>query len=329
MLCYSKNTSCRQIFKQFLTNRVLRDPRQRRFFKSNDLYELFTLGSSEGPHKTETGAIFAGTGSEVNMPKKEKRKRHHEEQRQEKTSWKKDKVIMTNESNRTLEKPNGSNREETNGSLEEANGTLEKLNGSNREETNGTAEEVNGTLVESTGAIMQGDNGRPDSTKSTTVALSDDAGPSGLSTERSNDDLPVEQVVEEEVLEVKRLKLDDNEEEVGDQQGIEELLSSCRRRRKKKKKDKRRKGRKRRRRDAELEGMEVEGLEKANPYNPGSEDEEDRTMDKQNNMILRKLFKKSGELVMSGLCVGRGLPSSSLSCWLTLYTRVSSLVDKN
>lgn len=54
----------RQIFKQFLCNKVLCDPRQRRFFKSNDLLELFTLAESE--QTTETAAIFAGTGSEVN-----------------------------------------------------------------------------------------------------------------------------------------------------------------------------------------------------------------------------------------------------------------------
>ncbi|XP_046366645.2 DNA excision repair protein ERCC-6-like [Haliotis rufescens] len=59
----------RQIFKQFLTNRVLKDPKQRRFFKSNDIYELFTLtdlGDGEG---TETSAIFAGTGSDVTVPR--------------------------------------------------------------------------------------------------------------------------------------------------------------------------------------------------------------------------------------------------------------------
>jgi hypothetical protein len=43
---------------------VLQNPRQRRFFKSNDLLELFTLAESE--RTTETAAIFAGTGSEVN-----------------------------------------------------------------------------------------------------------------------------------------------------------------------------------------------------------------------------------------------------------------------
>ncbi|KAM9324969.1 DNA excision repair protein ERCC-6 [Gastrophryne carolinensis] len=55
----------RQIFKQFLTNRVLKDPKQRRFFKSNDLHELFTLSSPDAGQGTETSAIFAGTGSDV------------------------------------------------------------------------------------------------------------------------------------------------------------------------------------------------------------------------------------------------------------------------
>uniref|UniRef100_A0A8D0ABM0 DNA excision repair protein ERCC-6 n=1 Tax=Sander lucioperca TaxID=283035 RepID=A0A8D0ABM0_SANLU len=50
----------RQIFKQFLTNRVLKDPKQRRFFKSNDIYELFTLSDPDGGQGTETSAIFAG-----------------------------------------------------------------------------------------------------------------------------------------------------------------------------------------------------------------------------------------------------------------------------
>ncbi|XP_051504442.1 DNA excision repair protein ERCC-6 isoform X2 [Myxocyprinus asiaticus] len=65
----------RQIFKQFLTNRVLKDPKQRRFFKSNDIYELFTLSNPEGSQGTETSAIFAGTGSDVQIPKKQKTSR--------------------------------------------------------------------------------------------------------------------------------------------------------------------------------------------------------------------------------------------------------------
>ncbi|XP_009958078.1 PREDICTED: DNA excision repair protein ERCC-6-like [Leptosomus discolor] len=61
----------RQIFKQFLTNRVLKDPKQRRFFKSNDLYELFALSSPDVSQGTETSAIFAGTGSDVQVPKQQ------------------------------------------------------------------------------------------------------------------------------------------------------------------------------------------------------------------------------------------------------------------
>jgi len=57
----------RQIFKQFLTNRVLKDPKQRRFFKSNDLFELFTLGNDNPKSGTETSAIFAGTNSDVKL----------------------------------------------------------------------------------------------------------------------------------------------------------------------------------------------------------------------------------------------------------------------
>ncbi|KAL3875967.1 hypothetical protein ACJMK2_033861 [Sinanodonta woodiana] len=57
----------RQIFKQFLTNKVLKDPKQRRFFKTNDLYELFTLNISDDKRETETAAIFAGMGSEVKV----------------------------------------------------------------------------------------------------------------------------------------------------------------------------------------------------------------------------------------------------------------------
>ena len=50
---------------------MLKDPKQRRFFKSNDLFELFTLTDNlDTP--TETSAIFAGTGSDVKVKKKRK-----------------------------------------------------------------------------------------------------------------------------------------------------------------------------------------------------------------------------------------------------------------
>lgn len=45
----------RQIFKQFLTNKVLKDPKQRQTFEMSNLYDLFSLGD-EGP--TETSTLF-------------------------------------------------------------------------------------------------------------------------------------------------------------------------------------------------------------------------------------------------------------------------------
>ncbi|KAL4932372.1 DNA-dependent ATPase RAD26 [Aspergillus undulatus] len=47
----------RQIFKQFLTNKILKDPKQRQTFQLSDLHDLFALGEEDqGP--TETSKIF-------------------------------------------------------------------------------------------------------------------------------------------------------------------------------------------------------------------------------------------------------------------------------
>lgn len=55
----------RQIFKQFLTNKILRDPKQRQTFQLRDLHDLFTLGDTLEGGQTETSNIFKGT--EVNL----------------------------------------------------------------------------------------------------------------------------------------------------------------------------------------------------------------------------------------------------------------------
>ena len=47
---------------------MLKDPRQRRLFKSNDLMDLFSLGSDNVTSTTETSAIFAGTGADIKRP---------------------------------------------------------------------------------------------------------------------------------------------------------------------------------------------------------------------------------------------------------------------
>ncbi|KAK6528081.1 hypothetical protein TWF281_009338 [Arthrobotrys megalospora] len=48
----------RQLYKQFLTKKILEDPEQRRVFRMDDMKDLFTLGSME--HGTETGSLFEG-----------------------------------------------------------------------------------------------------------------------------------------------------------------------------------------------------------------------------------------------------------------------------
>ncbi|KAH9520099.1 DNA excision repair protein ERCC-6 [Bulinus truncatus] len=75
----------RQIFKQYLTNRILKDPKQRRLFKSQDLMELFTLGSKDNRVGTETSALFAGTGSNVKIPKRRRRNRFDEMEEKQKS----------------------------------------------------------------------------------------------------------------------------------------------------------------------------------------------------------------------------------------------------
>ncbi|CAN6658870.1 DNA repair and recombination protein Rad26p [Trichomonascus vanleenenianus] len=64
----------RQIFKQFLTNKILKDPKQRRFFKMNDLHDLFSLGDVD-EEGTETGGMFKGTEVATASSRLGKRKR--------------------------------------------------------------------------------------------------------------------------------------------------------------------------------------------------------------------------------------------------------------
>lgn len=55
----------RQIFKQFLSNKVLKDPKQRTSFHLTDLHDLFTLSSYE-EGKTETSELFKGSEVKFN-----------------------------------------------------------------------------------------------------------------------------------------------------------------------------------------------------------------------------------------------------------------------
>lgn len=57
----------RQIYKQFLTNKILKNPRQKRFFKSREMKDLFVL-TDDGEHGfTETSSIFSQLTEDVNV----------------------------------------------------------------------------------------------------------------------------------------------------------------------------------------------------------------------------------------------------------------------
>ncbi|KAG6724360.1 hypothetical protein I3842_03G255700 [Carya illinoinensis] len=57
----------RQIYKHFLTNKILKNPQQRRFFKSRDMKDLFTLNDGGEGGSTETSNIFSQLSEDVNV----------------------------------------------------------------------------------------------------------------------------------------------------------------------------------------------------------------------------------------------------------------------
>lgn len=57
----------RQIYKHFLTNKVLKNPQQKRFFKARDMKDLFTLQDEDRHGATETSNIFGQLSDDVNI----------------------------------------------------------------------------------------------------------------------------------------------------------------------------------------------------------------------------------------------------------------------
>ncbi|XP_039133395.1 DNA excision repair protein CSB [Dioscorea cayenensis subsp. rotundata] len=57
----------RQIYKHFLTNKILKNPQQKRFFKARDMRDLFTLQNDSEGNSTETSNIFKQLSGEVNL----------------------------------------------------------------------------------------------------------------------------------------------------------------------------------------------------------------------------------------------------------------------
>ncbi|CAK7346372.1 unnamed protein product [Dovyalis caffra] len=66
----------RQIYKHFLTNKILKNPQQRRFFRARDMKDLFTLNDDGEGGATETSNIFSQLSEDVNVVGTKKEKLH-------------------------------------------------------------------------------------------------------------------------------------------------------------------------------------------------------------------------------------------------------------
>lgn len=57
----------RQIYKHFLTNKILNNPQQKRFFKARDMKDLFTLKEDGDDGTTETSNIFSQISGDAEL----------------------------------------------------------------------------------------------------------------------------------------------------------------------------------------------------------------------------------------------------------------------
>ncbi|KAL8610511.1 hypothetical protein ACOMHN_060431 [Nucella lapillus] len=289
----------RQIFKQFLTNRVLKDPKQRRFFKSNDVFELFTLGCKDDAG-TETSAIFAGTGSDVHMPRrlavaptptpKALRPNRFDEMKKEKQKAEEErngqKGNQEEEEERNGQKGNQEEEEERNGQKgnqeeeEERNG--QKGNQEEEEERNGQKgnqkeeEERNDCGLERSELDRMRELARNLSRQMEEAKKRRENGESSRGTESASS--------KREATE--RGGAGSSSRKHGESSAHSKTSSKQREPRKKKKKD------------AKFEGQRIPHLVKScdfQPQGPGQgEGVDGQNSKQQDDYVLRKLFKKTG-----------------------------------
>ncbi|XP_060047446.1 DNA excision repair protein ERCC-6 isoform X2 [Erinaceus europaeus] len=275
----------RQIFKQFLTNRVLKDPKQRRFFKSNDLYELFTLTSPDASQSTETSAIFAGTGSDVQTPK-------HHLKRKSPPAFETDHNALISQ---TFPDSNASTNDAT--SSEEKSMTIGAvdravpsnqgilLEDSPQAPFNLTSNDRLETRPEDSSVTSE--NGEcsdslKTSTISTTPCIKTIEGKSGLPDKRERFQIQTELLCEN-----KQIENNFSKHKSKTKHSMAEETMEKQSRRKQKPKHSKHCG------DAKFEGTRISHLVKKRRYQ--KQDNENETIEKSNDdYVLEKLFKKSG-----------------------------------
>ncbi len=222
---------------------MLKDPRQRRFFKSNHLHELFTLDSSAvSGGSTETSALFAGTGSEILPPATKGRKRKKRKRGR-----------------------GGSESIDHGGMKGEEAGPKRKKKKKNKSCDQDAAmsldggEEASSNQVTDQQAVASTSQEKEEgkSCDSNAVTLLD-----GVASPSSH---------------------------TPDHQPAAMASTSPKVRKKEKKRRKRKRAR------VTWDGAEIEGLERTDVFEPGRGDEEGASNQEQDDYILKRLFKKSGE----------------------------------
>ncbi|KAK5070048.1 DNA repair protein rhp26 [Lithohypha guttulata] len=113
----------RQIFKQFLTNKILKDPKQRQTFHLSDLHDLFSLAKEDAP--TETSTLFKDAA--VKMKKSEQSEQQDNGTPEVKTQQNGDTSIQALPGVSTLEQYAGEIEEEKQANHEGANNSEARM----------------------------------------------------------------------------------------------------------------------------------------------------------------------------------------------------------
>ena len=310
---------------------MLKDPRQRRFFKANDLYELFSLGQVHPKGGTETSAIFAGTGSDV-VPKKWRKRRRRSRDRVNGSCGSGSKScdpaggLVEGESGdvrrkqkrcQVLEPPQEPSTEKGasvgDGSVKNMNNTLtgantadEGANGGEGANTVGGGEgvktlcggEVGSDSVACDGAVVDQrliEHSQHEMSLTGVGEITPSCSTQVLTRRASREDISNERLTDGRSpagpSREDQIRVTQSEETGGE--GRRKQPKSHRHKKKKKKKKKKRRSES----VAVVEGVEISGVEKKRLYRPPGEGEgegERASGSSHDDYILTKLFKKSG-----------------------------------
>ena len=303
---------------------MLKDPRQRRFFKSNDLYELFSLGQTAPTNQTETSTIFAGTGVDI-VPRKLKRKKksHDSDSRlcnamscdqdgqnglQRKKRKSGEREGNTGKKRRRIQRAvepssekmtigedkegyqEGEGEKEGEGEREKTPIALES-----REPEDGACPQLPTSVCLSEGDVPSA--GTSDGHHSLTDPNSYQGPSDQTVSEAAGGNQGYSQKMTSGVCSSEKDGISTADRDTC-MFSLEPMEEGERKRKRKKKKKKKQKGRKRER-QVKVEGVAISGLERTGLYLAGSKDkkegEEKERESRQDDYILTKLFKKSGE----------------------------------